>query len=88
MSFACLSRQAEAVYFLIFSIMSGSILLKNGENTKFSARDFRFPKRAAYEFYPTPPEATRALLSVESFDGAIWEPACGDGAISEVLKAA
>lgn len=38
--------------------------------------------RAAFEFYPTPPEATRALLSVESFDGDIWEPACGDGAIS------
>jgi predicted RNA methylase len=44
--------------------------------------------RAAYEFYPTPPEATRALLSVESFDGSIWEPACGRGAISMVLEAA
>ena len=37
------------------------------------------------DFYPTPPEGTRALLSVERFDGAIWEPACGDGAISRVL---
>jgi hypothetical protein len=44
--------------------------------------------RARYEFYPTPPEATRALLSVESFDGPIWEPACGRGAISMVLEAA
>lgn len=43
------------------------------------------PKRAAYDFYPTPPEATRALLSVERFDGSIWEPACGEGAISSVL---
>ena len=43
--------------------------------------------RAAFEFYPTPPEATRALLSVESFDGNIWEPACGDGAISRELEA-
>lgn len=42
-------------------------------------------KRAHLEFYPTPPEATKALLSVESFDGSIWEPACGDGAISKVL---
>ena len=41
--------------------------------------------RAPFEFYPTPPEATRALLSVEQFDGDIWEPACGDGAISQVL---
>jgi hypothetical protein len=46
------------------------------------------PMRARYEFYPTPPEATRALLSVEQFDGSIWEPACGRGAISEVLKIA
>jgi hypothetical protein len=28
------------------------------------------------------------LLSVERFDGDIWEPACGDGAISkELIKA-
>lgn len=55
-----------------------------------TARAFRMgpqihPKRAAYEFYPTPPEATRALLSAESFDGGIWEPACGEGHISKVL---
>ncbi len=42
-------------------------------------------KRAAFDFYPTPPEATRALLSEVSFDGSIWEPACGDGAIAKVL---
>lgn len=40
------------------------------------------------DFYPTPPEGTQALLSVEKFDGPIWEPACGDGAISKVLEAA
>ncbi len=45
------------------------------------------PFRARYEFYPTPPEATRALLSAESFDGSVWEPACGKGAISKVLEA-
>ncbi len=38
------------------------------------------------DFYATPPEATRALLSVETFKGLIWEPACGDGAISRVLQ--
>lgn len=43
------------------------------------------PKRIANEFYPTPPEATRALLSVEAFHGSIWEPACGEGAIASVL---
>lgn len=40
------------------------------------------------DFYPTPPDATEALLGVERFNGAIWEPACGDGAISKVLEAA
>lgn len=43
------------------------------------------PRRIPNEFYPTPPEATRALLSVETFDGSIWEPACGEGAIASVL---
>lgn len=41
--------------------------------------------RIPNEFCPTPPEATRALLSVEDFDGPIWEPACGDGRIAQVL---
>lgn len=58
-----------------------------------TARAFRMgpqiaPHRAPYEFYPTPPEATRALLSAERFDGPIWEPACGEGHISKVLLAA
>lgn len=68
--------------------MSTPILPKNGKKSKVSAINSRYPKRAAYEFYPTPPEATRALMSVESFEGDIWEPACGDGAISKVLEAA
>jgi hypothetical protein len=46
------------------------------------------PRRLPNEFYPTPPEATRALLSVERFDGSIWEPACGEGAIANVLTSA
>lgn len=39
------------------------------------------------DFYPTPPAATRALLRAVTFSGLIWEPACGDGAISKVLEA-
>lgn len=38
------------------------------------------------DFYPTPPQATEALLRAESFTGDVWEPACGDGAISRVLQ--
>lgn len=43
--------------------------------------------RDPHDFYPTPRPATLALLGVESFSGAIWEPACGDGAISRELEA-
>jgi hypothetical protein len=39
------------------------------------------------DFFPTPPWATRALLMSEQFSGDIWEPACGDGAMAEVLSA-
>ena len=37
------------------------------------------------DFHETPRIATEALLLVEPFDGPIWEPACGHGAISRVL---
>lgn len=40
------------------------------------------------DYYPTPPAGTRALLSVEKFEGAIWEPACGAGDMSRVLESA
>src|SRR5690348_10540948 len=42
--------------------------------------------RIAYDFYPTPEIATVKLLEIETFQGEIWEPACGDGAISRVLE--
>jgi len=37
------------------------------------------------DFYPTPRWATFALIDNESFRGGIWECACGDGSMSEVL---
>ena len=54
--------------------------MKNGTNR------FTGSKRAAHDFYPTPPEAVKALLSVEEFEGDIWEPACWDWAISKELQ--
>jgi hypothetical protein len=42
-------------------------------------------ERDPLDFYPTPPEATTSLITREPFIGSIWEPACGDGAISKVL---
>jgi len=45
-------------------------------------------RRQKDDWYPTPPEATEALLKCEHFDKDVWEPACGDGAISKVFEAA
>jgi hypothetical protein len=43
--------------------------------------------RAVNDFYPTPPQYTRDIISREKLIGGdIWEPACGDGSMSEVLK--
>ena len=38
------------------------------------------------DFYPTPRWATFALIDNEPFKGDIWECACGDGAMSNVLE--
>jgi len=38
------------------------------------------------DYYPTPVLATRALLEREEFGTTVWEPACGDGAISRALE--
>lgn len=43
--------------------------------------------RDADDFYPTAdPRGTNALLDVETFKGPIWEPACGDGSMSNILS--
>lgn len=38
------------------------------------------------DFYATPPVAVEALLRVEELPKRLWEPACGDGAIVNVLR--
>lgn len=48
------------------------------------ARDAGYQDGA--DFYQTPPIATQKLLEVWKPKGIIWEPACGAGAISKVLK--
>jgi hypothetical protein len=42
---------------------------------------------AEHDYYATHPLAVELLLEQEQFDTNIWEPACGAGHISEVLKA-
>lgn len=37
------------------------------------------------DYYPTPIWATEALLLNETFEGAILEPCCGDGAMAKVF---
>jgi len=46
----------------------------------------RFADLDGPDFFPTPAWATHALIDNEEFRGDIWEPACGDGAMSEVLE--
>jgi hypothetical protein len=45
----------------------------------------RFADLDGPDFFPTPAWATFALVDNEAFDGQIWEPACGDGAMAQVL---
>jgi hypothetical protein len=45
----------------------------------------RFADLNGPDFFPTPPWATYALIDNEKFIGDIWESACGNGAMSQVL---
>jgi hypothetical protein len=48
-----------------------------------NARGF---KRDKNDNYPTDPKLAHALMITENFDGAIWEPACGDGRLSTLMS--
>jgi hypothetical protein len=54
-------------------------------NGGFKPATKRFADLDGPDFYPTPRWATFALIKNERFHGDIWECACGDGAMSEVL---
>lgn len=43
-------------------------------------------ERETHDYYATEPKAVEELLKVEKFAPHIWECACGEGHISEVLK--
>lgn len=43
-------------------------------------------ERERDDFYATDPKALELLLQLETFNKTIWEPACGQGHLSEVLK--
>jgi hypothetical protein len=46
----------------------------------------RFADLDGPDFFPTPAWATHALIDNEKFIGDIWESACGNGAMSNVLE--
>lgn len=66
--------------------------LPNGHRAIMGSR--KHPRRAR-DFFPTPPWATRALMeyvigptwfcSYRPVNGSVWEPACGEGHMAEVL---
>ena len=55
-------------------------------NGGFKPTTKRFADINGADFFPTPPWATHALVDNERFEGDIWECACGDGAMAEVLR--
>ena len=55
-------------------------------NGSFKPTAKRSADLAGPDFYPTPRWATFALIDNERFEGDIWEAACGDGAMSDVLS--
>lgn len=76
----------------------------NGGNTERTARDWTGNTRSVFvcngasnhtkeerqedDYYATEPRAVGLLLSKEHFNSNIWECACGEGHLSDVLKAA
>ena len=55
-------------------------------NGSFKPTLKRFADLEGPDYFPTPKWATHALIANEKFEGSIWEPACGDGAMSRVLE--
>jgi hypothetical protein len=43
-------------------------------------------RQRGHDLYETPPEAVEALLRVHQLPRRLWEPACGPGAIVQVLR--
>ena len=43
-------------------------------------------KRVEHDFYATDPSALETLLKHETFSHNVWEPCCGMGHLSQVLK--
>lgn len=49
------------------------------------ARNYAQNERETNDYYATEPKALELLLDLETFSHDVWEPACGEGHLSEVL---
>lgn len=58
---------------------------KNSLYKTLGASNHTDKERQSEDFYATDPIAAELLLSVETFSKKIWEPACGQGHLSEVF---
>jgi hypothetical protein len=50
------------------------------------ARNYAKEEREEHDYYATEPKAVELLLEKERFSPTVWECACGEGHIAEVLK--
>ena len=50
------------------------------------ARNYAQNEREVHDYYATEPKALELLLERETFDLCIWECACGEGHLANVLK--
>lgn len=59
---------------------------KNSIYKTLGASNHTAKHRQTEDYYATEPKATELLMEVETFNKNIWEPACGEGHIVNVLK--
>lgn len=66
--------------------------VNSGDNVKKPRKSARYGEsgyaRLKDDAYQTPPWATAGVLQRVALRGRVWEPACGDGAMVEGLRAA
>lgn len=55
-------------------------------NSSIRNCNLRTAQAEAHDYYATEPKAVELLLEQEKFSPYIWEPACGEGHMSKVLK--
>lgn len=60
--------------------------MKTGNVSGSYVGNRRNPDAEKHDYYATDPQAVELLLEQEEFCGFTWEPACGEGHISKVLK--